>query len=124
MLNIDTTIQQQMSGLTDLRRRLHRIPELGYEEFKTAAMIRAELDRRGGSGAGLTPRRGFVSLSARMCDDADGRAESNDRRPTPNRARFGQLSRTAKREFEPRWPPVRSGTASAGGRSLNQEKVP
>ena len=30
---------------TDLRRRLHRIPELGYEEFKTAAAIRAELDR-------------------------------------------------------------------------------
>jgi amidohydrolase len=28
----------------DLRRQLHQIPELGYEEFKTAAAIRAELD--------------------------------------------------------------------------------
>ncbi len=31
--------------LTDLRHRLHRIPEIGYEEFETAAMIRAELTR-------------------------------------------------------------------------------
>ena len=27
------------------RRQVHQIPELGYEEFKTAAAIRAELDR-------------------------------------------------------------------------------
>ena len=30
-----------------LRHRLHQIPELGYEEFKTAAAIRAELDELG-----------------------------------------------------------------------------
>lgn len=30
---------------TQLRRRLHRIPELGYEERETAAIIRAELER-------------------------------------------------------------------------------
>jgi amidohydrolase len=29
----------------DLRHALHRIPELGYQEFKTAALIRVELDR-------------------------------------------------------------------------------
>lgn len=33
--------------LTDLRHRLHRIPEIGYEEFKTAALIREELTRLG-----------------------------------------------------------------------------
>lgn len=31
----------------DLRHQLHQIPELGYEEFKTAATIRAELDALG-----------------------------------------------------------------------------
>jgi amidohydrolase len=31
----------------DLRHQLHQIPELGYEEFKTAAAIRAELDAVG-----------------------------------------------------------------------------
>ncbi len=46
MMNNEATIQQQMPGLSDLRRRLHQIPELGYEEFKTAQVIRAELDRR------------------------------------------------------------------------------
>ena len=29
----------------DVRHRLHQIPELGYEEHKTAAAIRAELAR-------------------------------------------------------------------------------
>lgn len=30
-----------------IRHRLHQIPEIGYEEFKTAALIRAELDELG-----------------------------------------------------------------------------
>ena len=30
-----------------IRHRLHQIPEIGYEEFKTAALIRAELDALG-----------------------------------------------------------------------------
>lgn len=33
--------------MVELRHRLHEIPELGYEEFKTAATIRAELDALG-----------------------------------------------------------------------------
>ncbi len=31
--------------LISVRRRLHQIPEIGYEEFKTAELIREELDR-------------------------------------------------------------------------------
>jgi len=34
-----------ITHLTALRHALHGVPELGYEEFKTAAMIRAELSR-------------------------------------------------------------------------------
>jgi amidohydrolase len=44
-MSIETSIAERVSEVTDLRRRLHRIPELGYEEFKTAAAIRAELER-------------------------------------------------------------------------------
>ena len=39
-----TSIEDRLPRVVDLRHRLHRIPELGYEEFKTAAAIRAELD--------------------------------------------------------------------------------
>ncbi len=44
---IESAIASLAPRLVDLRHRLHRIPELGYEEFKTAAMIRAELDSLG-----------------------------------------------------------------------------
>ncbi len=40
-------IEQQSRRAVELRHRLHQIPELGYEEFKTAAAIRAELDTLG-----------------------------------------------------------------------------
>jgi amidohydrolase len=44
---IDELIASHASRLADLRHALHRIPELGFEEHKTAAAIRAELDRLG-----------------------------------------------------------------------------
>lgn len=36
-----------LEDVIDLRHRLHRIPELGYEEHQTAAVLRAELDGLG-----------------------------------------------------------------------------
>lgn len=46
-MNFLAAIQNATPKAIELRHRLHRIPELGYEEFKTAAMLRAELDRLG-----------------------------------------------------------------------------
>ena len=42
---VQDLITSQLPLTTDLRHRLHQIPELGYHEFKTAAAIRAELTR-------------------------------------------------------------------------------
>lgn len=39
--------QAASSWITDVRRRLHRIPELKYEEVKTSALVRATLDQLG-----------------------------------------------------------------------------
>jgi amidohydrolase len=44
-MDMQSTIDRMLPATTQLRRKLHQIPELGYEEFKTAAAIRAELDR-------------------------------------------------------------------------------
>lgn len=41
---IEALVAERLPEITAFRRRLHRIPELAYEEFKTAAAIRAELD--------------------------------------------------------------------------------
>ncbi|HET6248610.1 MAG TPA: M20 family metallopeptidase [Tepidisphaeraceae bacterium] len=46
-MTLQATIEKTMPRAVDLRHRLHRIPELGYEEFKTAAVLRAELDLLG-----------------------------------------------------------------------------
>ncbi|HWE03338.1 MAG TPA: M20 family metallopeptidase [Tepidisphaeraceae bacterium] len=46
-MNLTSAIERALPGAIELRHRLHRIPELGYEEFKTAATLRAELDSLG-----------------------------------------------------------------------------
>src|SRR5689334_4347497 len=46
-MSVASSIESRTRDVIELRHRLHRIPELGYEEFETAATIRAELDRLG-----------------------------------------------------------------------------
>jgi amidohydrolase len=46
-MDLDETINSAVATAVRIRHRLHRIPELGYEEFKTAAAIREELDALG-----------------------------------------------------------------------------
>src|SRR4051812_1862029 len=47
MSSIEQSIERHLPAVSALRHRLHQIPELGYEEFKTAAAIHEELDRLG-----------------------------------------------------------------------------
>jgi len=44
-MSVEAIIDRHLPGVVDLRHRLHRIPELAYEEHQTAAAIRAELQR-------------------------------------------------------------------------------
>ncbi|HWB54923.1 MAG TPA: hypothetical protein VG722_12045, partial [Tepidisphaeraceae bacterium] len=44
---VQSLIEQHLPPIAQLRHRLHRIPELAFEEFKTADCIRKELDQLG-----------------------------------------------------------------------------
>src|SRR5918999_1153521 len=44
-MNAQPLIEQNVPSLIKLRHRLHQIPELNFEEFKTAGVIRDELNR-------------------------------------------------------------------------------
>ena len=44
-MNAQPLIEQNVPSLVKLRHRLHQIPELNFEEFKTAGVIRDELNR-------------------------------------------------------------------------------
>lgn len=46
-MSTQSVIAARIPAVTELRHRLHRIPETAFEEVKTAAMVRAELDRLG-----------------------------------------------------------------------------
>src|SRR5947209_8179886 len=46
-MNVESAVAQQFAQAVGLRHGLHQIPELGYQEFKTSAAIRAELVRLG-----------------------------------------------------------------------------
>ncbi|HMB96068.1 MAG TPA: hypothetical protein VKK61_08530, partial [Tepidisphaeraceae bacterium] len=46
-MSIEQSIQQHLPAIASFRHRLHAIPELCYEEFKTAQCIREELTRLG-----------------------------------------------------------------------------
>lgn len=39
--------QEILDWMVDIRRKIHENPELGFEEFETSKLIRAELDKMG-----------------------------------------------------------------------------
>lgn len=71
-MDTDAAVRQLLPHVADLRHRLHQIPELGYEEVRTAAVIRQELDRLGiahvdGVEGAPTATVAWIGDSSRPC---------------------------------------------------------
>src|SRR3954468_5126895 len=70
-----------------IRHRLHQIPEIGYEEFKTAALIRAELDALGIPHVdGVAEAPTATAAWRRAPAPRRGPRAGGGRRPPPRRA--------------------------------------
>lgn len=57
---IEQLAEKHLGRIMEVRRELHRFPELGFKEFKTAEIIKKELDRIGipyDSGIAVTGAR-------------------------------------------------------------------
>src|SRR3954469_23847010 len=68
----DSLVLERLPRIADFRHRLHRIPELSFEEFKTADAIRAELTQLGipftaGGGSAPTATIAVVGDERKPC---------------------------------------------------------
>ena len=71
-------VDSRRSGILTLGEKLLRTPELGYQEYKTAAIVTAELEK-----LGLTPRTGLAVTGVR--------ADIDSGKPGPRIAIVGEL---------------------------------
>jgi amidohydrolase len=62
-MNVQSIIEGHVPALVKLRHRLHQIPELNFEEFKTAGVIRDELNRLGVEHIDGVPRAETATIA-------------------------------------------------------------
>jgi amidohydrolase len=72
VLELESAITEWSTKAAELRHRLHRIPELCYEEFETAKVVRGELDKLGishtdGVPGAPTATIGLVGDASKPC---------------------------------------------------------
>lgn len=59
---LDDIIKEKLDKVMEIRRELHQIPELGFEEFKTNEVIKRELDKAGIKYKTGIAKTGIVAL--------------------------------------------------------------